>query len=90
MASPLGVTALLKVLSGELRRGAAGRLMQRVLSEHPEASIGEVMQLFRDAALDDQAVFEEVVTLALRRDPPKPQKDSRSSVLPFFKRQRIS
>jgi hypothetical protein len=34
-----------------------------------------VMQLFRDAAIDDPAVFEDVVAHALRRDPFKPQEE---------------
>ncbi len=69
----LGSAGPLEILSGELGRGPAGRLMQRVLRDHPEASIRQVMQLFRDAAVDDQAAFEDVITLAFRRDSPKPQ-----------------
>ncbi len=88
---PLGHAGLLETLSGKLRRGPAGRLMQRVLREHPDASIGEVMQLFRNAAVDDQSVFEDVVTRALRHDPPKPQAGPRAApVLTLVRRQRIS
>ncbi len=87
----LGLAGVLETLSGGSRRRPAGRLMRRVLREHPEASIGEVMQFFRDAAVDDHAVFEDVVTLALRHDPPKTQERPRAApVLTLVKRQRIS
>jgi hypothetical protein len=61
--------------------------MRRIVREHPEASIEEVMQLFRDAAVDDPAVFEDVVAYALRRDPTKPQEEPRCSVLTLVTRQ---
>ncbi len=85
----LADASLLEALSGELRRGPAGKLMQRVLKEHPEASTQEVMQLFRDAAVDNQAAFEDVVALALRRDPPKPEEEPRAApVLTLVRKQR--
>ncbi len=84
----LGFASLLEALSGELRRGPAGKLMRRIAKEHPEASTQEVMQLFRDAAVDDQAVFKDIVALALRRDPPKPQQEPRAApLLTLVKRQ---
>ncbi len=92
----LGFASLREALSGELRRGPAGRLMQRVVKDHPEASTQEVMQLFRDAAVDDQVVFQDVVALALRReplkpqDPPKPREVPRRPVLTLVTRQRSS
>jgi hypothetical protein len=61
--------------------------MRRIVREHPEASIEEVMQLFRDAAVDDPAVFEDVVAYALRRDPTKPQEQPRGSMLTLVTRQ---
>ena len=72
----LGLAGLLEAtLTGKLRRCPAGRLMQRIIREHPGASMNEVMQLFRDAAIDDPAVFEDILAHALRRDPFKPQEE---------------
>jgi len=40
------------VAHGKSRRHPAGRLIRRIVREHHEPSIEEVMQLFRDAAVD--------------------------------------
>jgi hypothetical protein len=62
--------------------------MRRIMREYPGASIEEVMQLFRDAAVDNLAVFEAVVVAyALRRDPAKPQEEPRCSVPTLVTRQ---
>jgi hypothetical protein len=50
------------------RRRPAGRLMRRIVREHPEASLEEVVHLFREAALEDPAAFEDVLMQALTRD----------------------
>lgn len=66
----VGLAALMeKTLSGQLRERPAGRLMQRIIREHPEASMEEAMLLFRDAALNDPEVFEDVLAEVFKRDP---------------------
>ena len=73
-----GLEGLFEVtLSGPLRQRPAGRLMQRIVREHPEASMEEVMQLFRDAVLDDPEVFDDVLTAAFTRHLPKDGGDRR-------------
>ena len=62
-------------LSGDLRHRPAGRLMQRIIREHPKASTEEAMRLFRDAALDDPEVFEDVLTEVFKRDFPNFEED---------------
>jgi heme-degrading monooxygenase HmoA len=58
-------------------RRPAGRLMRRIVREHPEASLEEVVHLFREAALEDPAAFEDVLMQALTRDQSEHEDDPR-------------
>jgi hypothetical protein len=63
----LRLSGLMRTLSHDLRLRPAGRLMKRILREHPQASFAEAIQLFREAALDDPEVLNDVVAEVFNR-----------------------
>jgi hypothetical protein len=70
----IGLAGLMELtLSGNLRGRPAGRLMQRIIREHPQASMEEALRLFRDAAINDLEVFEDVLTEVFNRHPSRSQ-----------------
>jgi hypothetical protein len=63
----IGLSGLVQTLSGDWQARPAGRLMKRILREHPHASFDEAIRLFRDAALEDPEVFDDVVAEVFKR-----------------------